>query len=58
MCDNNGNPFITTLHNVILAPDLCDRLLSIIKLMNSGHTGLFHKGFLTVNFGVKQNAVP
>ena len=22
MCDDNGNPFIATLHNVILAPDL------------------------------------
>ena len=26
MCDNNGNPFIAKLHNVLLAPDLCDRL--------------------------------
>ena len=41
MCDDNGNSFITTLYNVILAPDLCDRLFSIITLMNSGHTRLF-----------------
>ena len=34
MCDDNRNPFITTLHNVLLAPDLCDRLFSIIALMN------------------------
>ena len=26
MCNNNGDPFIATLHNVLLAPDLCDRL--------------------------------
>ena len=26
---------IATLHNVLLAPDLYDRLFSIIKLMNS-----------------------
>ena len=26
MCDNNGDPFIATLHNVLLAPDLCNRL--------------------------------
>ena len=26
MCDNNGYLFIATLHNVLLAPDLCDRL--------------------------------
>ena len=34
MCDNNGDPFITTLHNVLLAPDLCNRLFSIIAIMN------------------------
>ena len=34
MCDDNGNPFIATLHNVLLAPDLCDRLFLIITLMN------------------------
>ena len=45
MCDDNGNPFIATLHNLLLAPDLCDRLFSIIALMNSVHTCLFHKGF-------------
>ena len=48
MCDDNGKSFIKTLHNVLLAPELCDRLFSIIKLMNSGHTCLFHKGFFTV----------
>ena len=30
MCDNNRNSFIAPLYNVILAPDLCDRLLLII----------------------------
>ena len=50
MCDDNGKKFITTLYNVLLAPYLCDRLFSIIKLMNAGHTCIFHKGFLTVNF--------
>ena len=54
MCDNNGDTFIETLHNVLLAPDLCDGLFSIIKLMNSGQTCLFHKGFCTVNFGEKE----
>ena len=34
MCDDNRKPFIAKLHNVILAPDLCNRLLSIIALMN------------------------
>ena len=33
--DNNGNTFFATLYNVLLAPDLCDRLFSIIKLMNA-----------------------
>ena len=41
MCHDNGKTFIATLYNVLLAPDLCDRLFSIIKLMNAGHTCLF-----------------
>ena len=45
MCDDNGKTFVATLYNVLLAPDLCDRLLSIITLMNAGHTCIFHKGF-------------
>ena len=53
MCDDNGKPFIATLHNVLLAPDLCNRLFLIITLMNSGHICLFHKGFCTVYFGAK-----
>ena len=58
MCDDNRNTFITTLYNVLLAPYLCDRIFSIIKLMNAGHTCLFHKGFCTVYFGAKEdNAV-
>ena len=46
MCNDNGNPFIATLHNVLLAPELCDRLSSIIKLMNSGRNCLFFLGVL------------
>ena len=58
MCDNNRDPFIATLHNVILAPYLCNRLFSIITLMNSVHTCLFHKGFCMVYFGENEkNAV-
>ena len=48
MCDDNGDPFISTLHNIILAPDLCDGLFLIITLMNSEYTYLFHKYFCTV----------
>ena len=48
ICDNNGDPFITTLKNVLLEPDSCDKLFSIIKLMNSVHTYLFHKVFCMV----------
>ena len=50
MCDDNGKSFIATLYNVLLAPDLCDRLFSIITLINVGHTCIFHKGFFTVYF--------
>ena len=35
MCDNNGKSVIATLHNVLLPPDLCGRLFSIVTLMNS-----------------------
>ena len=41
MCNNNGKTFIATLYNVLLAPDLCNRLFSTIMLMNAGHTCLF-----------------
>ena len=47
MCVDNGNPLIATLYNVLLAPDLCDRLFLIITLINSGHTCIFHKYFFT-----------
>ena len=58
MCGNNGKTFIAILYNVLLATDLCDRLFSIITLMNAGHTCLIHKGFCTVYFGADQrNAV-
>ena len=43
--DDNKNPFVTTLHNVLLAPYLCNRLFSIIMYMNLVHTCLFLKGF-------------
>ena len=48
MCDNNQDTFIVTLHKVLLAPDFCNKLFSIIKLMNFGHNCLFNKGFCTV----------
>ena len=54
MCNNNRDTFIATSHNVILAPDLCDRLFLIITLLNSRHTCLFHKHFFKVNFGNKE----
>ena len=54
MCEDNGDPFIATLHNVLLVPDLCDRLFSIVALMNSRHTCLLHKGFCTVYLGAKE----
>ena len=53
--DNNGDHFIATLHSVLLAPDLCNGLFSIITLMNLGHTCLFKKGFCTIYFGGKEN---
>ena len=58
ICNGNGDTFIATLHNVILAPHICNSLFFIITLMNLVHTCLFHKGFCTVYFGnKKKNAV-
>ena len=58
MCDDNGDTFIATLQNVLLTPNICDRLFSIITLKNLGHTCLFHKRFCTFYFGDKEkNAV-
>ena len=54
MCDDNRKIFIATLYNVLLAPDLWDRLFSIIMLMNAGHTCQFHKGSCTVYFGAEE----
>ena len=45
MCNYNGDTFIATLHNVLLASDLCDKLFSIITLMDLIRTYLFHKVF-------------
>ena len=54
MCDDNGDPFIATLHNVLLAPYLCKRLFLIVMLMKSVHTCLFRKRFFTVYFRAKE----
>ena len=35
MFDDNGETFVATLYNVLLAPVLCDRLFSIITLLNN-----------------------
>ena len=43
MIDDNGKTIIDTLYNVLFTPYLCDKLFSIIKLMNSAN-----KGFCTV----------
>ena len=50
MCDDNGKSFITTLHNEILAPDLYERLFSIVTLKKE-HTRLFNKLCCTLYFG-------
>ena len=52
--DNNGDLFIATWHNVLLAPELCYGLFSIVTLIYLDHTCLFHKGFCTVYFGAKK----
>ena len=54
MYDNNRDTFITTLHNVLLAPDICDRLFSIITSINQGQTFLFHKKNCMLYFSDKE----
>ena len=55
ICDHKGDLFISMLHNELLAPDLCDGLFSIIKLMSSRHNFLYHKEFCTIYFSSKEN---
>ena len=43
ICDVNRDIFIATFKNVLLAPDLCDKIFSMIFLLNPRHTCLFHK---------------
>ena len=50
MYGDNEDPFIATLHNVLLAQYLCDKLFSIIKLINLEHTCFFQKSFCAVYF--------
>ena len=58
MRDNVGKPFIATFYNVLLVPDFCGRLFSIVTLMNLRHTCLFNTGFFTIFFSDnKHNAV-
>ena len=54
MCDDNEDNFIAKLYNVLLEPDIYDRLFPFIVLMNSGHTCLFNKVFCMVYFGYKE----
>ena len=53
MCGDNGDTFIPTLYNLLLAPGLCDVIFSIITLINLGHTCLFHREFCRVYFSPK-----
>ena len=48
MCDNNRDTLIVTLYNLLLEPDLCNRLSTIITLINLGNNYLFQKGFCMV----------
>ena len=38
MCGDNGKPFVDSLYNILFAPDLYNRLFSIIVLINTVHT--------------------
>ena len=53
----SGEPFIATLYNLLSATDLCDRLFSIITLINLGYKYLFHKRFCAVFFNDNEHNV-
>ena len=56
--NDNGKPFIDKWYNILFVPYLCDEIFFIIKLINLGHTCLFHKGFCLVFFSDnEQNTV-
>ena len=58
MCNNNGDTFYRNIVQRTFDIDLCNRLFSMIMLMNLGHTCLFNKGFCTGYFFDKdKNAV-
>ena len=57
MCNNDGDTFIATLHNILLAPDLCNRLFTMFRITNLGYSCLFCKGFCTVYFSNKEKNV-
>ena len=38
MRDKNGKLLIATLYNILLAPELCNQLFSVITLMDLWHT--------------------
>ena len=54
MRDDSGKHFIATLYNLLFASDLCNRLFSIVTIMNLGHTYLFNKGFSKVFFSYNE----
>ena len=54
ICDNNRDSFIGTLHNVLLALDICDKLFSNIMLINLSHNCLSDKGFCTCTLATRR----
>ena len=46
MCNDKGNPFIATFHNVLSAQDMYYRFFLIFKLLNLGHNFFIKRGFM------------
>ena len=57
MCDNIRDNFIATFHNVLLSPDLCDRLFSIITLIILVNTCLLCWFFIVYLRAKEKNAL-
>ena len=57
MHNDNGKIFITTLYNLLFAPDLRNWSFCIITLMNLRHTCLFNRSFCTGLFSDNEQKI-
>ena len=52
MFDDNGDPLLATLHNILLAPYICDRLFQLLRKRSWYILVYFTKAFARCNLGI------